>query len=331
MADRREEVSTAKPWSLANMGELWALGAVLGYATANVVEGAAVRHADPLIGPLIRGLPSLALGAFLLFTRKTYRQIQPGSRQYIGRRGILAFIIPGVLATLGLFTYFIALQVGGVIITIPVQQSYILWGAIASWIYLHERFSGKSLMGVGILVAGLVVLGLGRMSGTPVSGQWYYAIPLALFSAVAFGVSGVFWREGQLRGADQSTGIFLQSVASEITALIGLVGYGRFHALFETAPRDLGALFIGGVLSGIIGLYCMFTSLKLMTVTRAYALASLTPLAATLLGYLFLKEDVNLRMVIGIVAVSAGVACVQIFKPTEDQKSSAVSPVLEHS
>jgi len=321
MGQRQNAAVAIKPRSLTQIGELWALMGVLGYASANVFEAAAVKSADPLIGPLIRGVPTLALALFLLSTRKTWRQLQPSSAHYVGRRTIVIFIIPGVLATIGLFTYFYALQVGGVVITIPVQQTYILWGALASWIYLGERFSSKSLMGVSILIAGLVVLALGQMQGTPVSGQWYYAIPLAIFTAITFGVSGVFWRIGQLRGADQSTGIFINVVAAEVVALIGLMGVGRIGSLFETSPSDLGALFAGGVLSGIVGLYGLFTSLGLMSVTRAYALASLTPLTAAILAYVFLKEHINLQMLVGIVMVTVGVALVQIYKPTEEVKA----------
>jgi drug/metabolite transporter (DMT)-like permease len=78
------------------------------------------------------------------------------------------------------------------------------------------------------------------------------------------------------------------------------------------------ALLAGGVLSGIVGLYGIFTSLKYLSVTRAYALSSLTPLVAAILAFLFLKEHINAIMVIGIILVTVGVALVQIFKPTEE-------------
>jgi drug/metabolite transporter (DMT)-like permease len=317
MPESKDVGVAAKPGKLTQVGELWALGGVLGFAVANVIEGDAMRQADPWIGPLIRGLPSLVMGLVLLFIRKTYRQLQPRSGQYIGHWAVAAFVIPGVLSTVGLFAYFFALQVGGVTITVPVQQSYIIWGAVASWLYLGERFTRIGLLGVGVLVAGLVVLVLGQLQGTPVSGNWFLALPLALFTAISWGVSGVFLRDGQLRGADQSTGIVLHFIASEIVALIGLMVFSRWGSVLETSAHVLGALVAGGVLSGIIGIYCLFTSLKLLSVTRAYALNSLTPLMAALLAYLFLKERLNWPMLLGIVMVCVGVALVQIFKPAE--------------
>ena len=294
-------------------GVLWAMAGVLGYATANVFDRFAVITADPLVGPMIRSLPSLVLGIVLLIIRKTYRQLQPGSPSYVGHRAIFAFVIPGVLSTIGLFVYYFALQYGGVAITIAVQQTYVLWGALFGWAYLGEKLSRKSLLSVIALVAGLVVLVLGQGRGIPVSSRWYLAIPLASFTAVSYGVSGVFWREGQLRGADQSTGIFLQFVVTQFVAFIGLAAFGKAHALAETPASQFAALLASGVLSGIVGIYGLFTALKLMNVTRTYALFSLTPLVAALLAHFFLGEFFNLQMLAGILLTCASLALVQIF------------------
>lgn len=86
-------------------GEPWALGSVLGYSAANVFDRIAVVHADPLIGPLLRGLPSLLLGIFLVWRNRTLDQLRPGSPRYVGRRAILPFLVAGVLSTMGLFVY----------------------------------------------------------------------------------------------------------------------------------------------------------------------------------------------------------------------------------
>ena len=313
----------------AQSGELWALVGVLAYAVAYIFDRAAMINADPLIGPLMLGFPSLVMGVLLLLTQKTYRQLQPGTQDYVGRRAIMVFIIAGILSTLGVFTYYFALQIGGVTITIPVQQTFIIWGAIAGWLYLGERYSRNGLIGVGILVAGLILLGFGQTRGIPVSRDWYYAIPLALFTAMSYGISGVFWREGQLRGADQSVGIFLQFITSEIIALLGLLLFGRVETLFKTSGYDLGKLFVSGVLSGVIGVYCLFTSLKLMSVTRTYALFSLIPLVAVVLAYLFLKENINWQMMIGILLGCFGVMLIQVFKTNEGVKEWKVDAVKE--
>ncbi len=302
-------------------GEPWALGSVVGYASANVFDRLAVINADPLIGPFLRGVPSLLLGIFLVWKNRTLDQIRPASSRYVGRRAILPFVLAGVVSTVGLFVYYFAIRVGGVIITIPALETYVIWGTLIAWFFLGERFRAIVLVGVGLIVLGLAALSLGQLRGQPISPYWYWAIPLALFTALTYGVSGVLWRDGQLRGAHQSTAILLQFVTSVAVALAGLMVLGRWATIGGTSGRDIAALLTSGVLSGIIGIYCMFTALRLMSVARVYAFSSLTPLVAALFAHFFLDEFLNLVMLVGVLLVTVGVAFTQIFRPKEERQA----------
>jgi drug/metabolite transporter (DMT)-like permease len=301
-------------------GEPWALGSVFGYASANIFDRIAVIHADPLIGPLLRGLPSLLLGITLVWKNRTLDQLRPASARFIGGRAMFSFVLAGVLSTLGLFLYYFAIRIGGVIITIPVLETYVIWGTLIAWFFLGERFRAMVLLGVGLIAVGLVVLSLGQLRGEPITPHWYWAIPLVLFTALTYGISGVLWRYGQLRGAHQSTAIFLQFVTSVGVALAGLAVLGRLAMIGAASGRDIGALLASGVLSGIVGIYCMFTALRLMSVARVYAFSSLTPLLATLFAHLFLGEYLNLIMVVGVLLVTLGVGLTQIYRPKDERQ-----------
>ena len=313
------EISSPQPGR--RRGEPWAVGQVLGYASANIFDRMAVVHADPLIGPLLRGLPSLLLGIFLVWRNHTLDQLRPGSSRYVGRRALLPFVLAGALSTIGLFVYYFAIRVGGVIITIPVLETYVIWGTLIAWFFLRERHHGFVLLGVGLIALGLGLLSVGLLRGQPVSPYWYWAIPLALFTALSYGVSGVLWRDGQLRGAHQSTAILLQFTTSVAVAVLGLGLLGRWETLFATARRDVAALLASGVLSGIVGIYCMFTALRLMAVARVYAFSSLTPLVATLFAHFFLREYLNLVMLAGVLLVTVGVTLTQIYRPKEERQA----------
>jgi drug/metabolite transporter (DMT)-like permease len=297
------------------------LGSVLGYSAANVFDRLAVIHADPLVGPFLRGLPSLLLGIALVWKGRTLDQLRPASPRFVGRRAILPFVIAGVVSTVGLFVYYYAIRVGGVIVTIPVLETYVIWGTLVAWFFLRERVHRLAVLGVGLIALGLAALALGQVRGQPISPHWYWAIPLALFTALTYGVSGVLWRDGQLRGAHQSTAILLQFVTSLTVALAGLLALGRWSTILSTPARDVAALLASGVLSGIVGIYCMFTALRLMAVARVYAFSSLTPLVATLFAHFFLREHLNLAILAGVLLVSAGVALTQIYRPKEEKQA----------
>jgi len=148
-------------------GEPWAAGSVLGYASANIFDRLGVIHADPLIGPFLRGLPSLLLGVFLVWKHHTLDQMRPASSRYIGRRAVLSFLCAGIVSTLGLFLYYFAIRVGGVTVTIPVQETYVIWGTLIAWVFLGERIPRYAVFGVLLIFVGLVTLSWGQSRDIP--------------------------------------------------------------------------------------------------------------------------------------------------------------------
>lgn len=319
MTTARSEPPTAP--AKRRRGEPYAVGQVLGYASANVFDRLAVIHADPIVGPFVRGLPSLILGIILVWKNRTLQQLNPRATAFVGRRAIYPFLLAGVLSTLGLFVYYYAMRVGGVTITIPVLETYVVWGTFVAWFYLGERIHRWALAGIVLIVLGLGLLSWGQFRGQPISPYWYWAIPLALFTALTYGISGVLWRDGQLRGAHQSTAILVQFVTSETVALVGLIVVGEWSSLGETRWSDLLALLTSGVLSGIVGIYCLFAALRLMAVARVYAYSSLIPLVATLFAHFFLREYLNARMLAGVALVTVGVTLTQVFRPRDERQA----------
>jgi len=315
-------METGQSRAAPRRGEPWALGSVLGYASAEILDKfAVVTHADPLVGPFLRGLPSLGLGVFLVWKNRTLAQLRWESSQYIGNRAIISLLGAGILSTLGLFAYYFAMQAGGVVITIPVLQTYAIWGTLLAWFFLGERVHALALAGIGLLVVGLGILSWGQRGGHSVSPHWYWAIPLALFAALTYGVSGVLWRDGQLRGAHQSTAILLQFISSVGVGFLGLAALGRTSLIVATAGQNLVALLGSGVLSGIVAIYCLFTALRLMAVARVYAFASLNPLVAALFAHFFLHEYLNWLMLAGVLLVSAGITLAQLFRPADERQA----------
>ena len=306
-------------------GEPWALGSVLGYASAEILDRVAVAHADPLVGPFLRGLPSLVLGIVLVAKNRTLVQLRRTSPKYIGGRAIFSLLSAGVLSTLGLFAYYFAMRIGGVVVTVPVLQTYAMWGTLIAWFFLGERIHPLALTGVGLLCMGLAILYSGQLRGQPISPHWYWALPLTLFTALTYGVSGVLWRDSQLRGAHQSTAILLQFVASESVALVGLIFVitraSFFSVGLELTAKNLAELLSSGVLSGIIAIYCMFTALRLMAVARVFAFSSLTPIVATIFAHFALREYLSLPMLAGVMLVSIGITLTQVFKPKEEKQA----------
>ena len=75
------------------------------------------------------------------------------------------------------------------------------------------------------------------------------------------------------------------------------------------------------MLSGVVGIYCMFTALRRMSVARVFAFSGVTPLVATLGARFLLHEFWNPLILGGIVAISVGVTLTQVFRPSEERQA----------
>ena len=93
-------------------------------------------------------------------------------------------------------------------ITVPVQETYVIWGTLIAWIFLHERIHRYALGGVVLIFVGLVGLSFGQYHGHPISAALVLGHSAGVHTALTYGISGVLWRDGQLRGAHQSVAIF---------------------------------------------------------------------------------------------------------------------------
>jgi drug/metabolite transporter (DMT)-like permease len=298
-------------------GEFWIAGAILGFAGSNFFDRVAVVQVDPFNGALVKSIPSLVFAIVLLTVRGKWAQMRPASASYIGGRAVWLFTISGVVSIAGLVAYFYALRRAGLAVTIPFLQTQILWATVIGWVFMQERLHAQALAGIATVVAGLMLLSYGQMLGRPVSSSWPSGIPLALAASLSFATTGAIARAGQLRGADQSTGMFLRFGTSIVMVSALVAATGRLGVLSAASARDIGALLLSGVLNGVVAMYCFFTALRFMSVGRAFAINGLNPIVAVVLGTIFLHEYINTLMWAGIALATVGILLVQLFKPAE--------------
>jgi len=292
-------------------GELWAVGAVLGYTASNLTGRAGVITGNPLAAPLLRDVPSLLMGLFLLVRGRHWPQLDPRSPRFAGR-ALLYFVAAGLASVLGTFAFYFSLQLGGVNVAIPVLQTQLIWGSLIGVVMLGERLSPRGILAMFVAFGGLVLLAVGQSRGVPVSDQWLLGALLALVPAVGWGFSGVIWRYGQSLGVDQSTGITVQFGVSVIAAFAFLLFSGNLRVYGEITVGDFSALLASGVFAGMIAVYCMFNAMRLLPAARVFVMNALTPLLTALFAGVLLGEYINGVMWVGMGIASFGVVLFQL-------------------
>lgn len=90
------------------------------------------------------------------------------------------------------------------------------------------------------------------------------------------------------------------------TLILGVVGIIFFRSHFRIEVKDIG-LFIGtGIFSMIFFNWCYFYSINKMDISLAVVLLYTAPAFVTMLSYLFLKERINSRKILAVIATIGG-------------------------
>lgn len=311
--DKAGAVESRRP--ALGAGEAWAFGGAVAYALTNVFSRVAVVSVDPLVAPVFRLLPTLAIAWTRVRRSKLFRSsLRPSSAEFIGWRVIFVLFLGGTLSsTLGTVTFFYALQVGGVVMTVPVLATNILWSALIAALFLKERLNARMTAGIVVAVAGVALLGYGRSQGSEIVPGALAAIPLALITAMSWATGANCTRYALVRGVDKYLSIAVSQTSGMLLLVALLFAAGQGALLWTTALDAIGVLLLAGVLSAI-ALICDAHALSLTTVASALTISGTNPVISTILAVLFLGEQLKPLMALGTVLTVAGVIYVQLTK-----------------
>jgi len=302
--------SSTRPQLKLGAGERWALGAAFAYALTNIFVRVAVRgDINYLLGVSLRATPvflfSFAMG--LSARRRNPRIVSPFSdwrllAALVGY-GILTFVIANPLL-------FAALRFGGVLVTTPVTGTQVLWAGLLAALFLHDHLNWKMVIGMIICVGGIALLALGQSGGTPVSPRWWLAIPFALAAALCWSLSGVLVTYAMRRGVNNFQSLAVATFSGILCLNVYLLASGQVSLYWQTPLSVEGSVLLAGVFN-TAALVCVTTALSLTTVASANTINSLQVGIAPLIAWIFLGEQLNLLMGLGILSVMVGVMGVQ--------------------
>jgi drug/metabolite transporter (DMT)-like permease len=312
--DKAGAVESRRP--AVGAGEAWAFGGAVAYALTNIFSRIASITVDPMAAPVFRLVPTLAIAwTQVARSQARWNSLIPKSTGFVGWRPVLVLFLGGALGSaIGTVLFFLALQVGGVVLTAPVLATNILWSAIIAAVFLGERLNAHMLAGIVVAVLGVALLGLGRAGGAQVVPEALAAIPLALVTAMSWATAANCTRYALTRGVDKYPAIALSQTFGVVVLIVFLFVTGRGDRLWTTAVDTIGVLLLAGILSAI-ALICDAHALSLTTVASALTISVGTnPVISTVLAALFLGEELKPLMALGTLLTVAGVVYVQLTK-----------------
>jgi drug/metabolite transporter (DMT)-like permease len=292
-------------------GELWALGAALSYALYQVFLRVAVRgdELNDMVGTTVQAIPILLFSvAMSWFVKRRDRgMVSPLSDwKLMGAlvaNGLLLFVVATPLL-------FAALRLGGVLITSPLTGTQVLWAALLAAIMLRERLTHTMVLGMVVSVTGIAVLTWGRSGGAELGDRWWLAVPFGLATALCWSLAGVLITYDMRRGVDRFQVLAIPTLVGLAVLNATLLLTGDIGLYASTAVDVLLSLLVAGTFSAV-ALVCLTTALALTTVASATTLNSIQIALAPLIAWLFLAEELNLVIGLGIALILLGVIVVQ--------------------
>lgn len=288
------------------LGELFSLSCALAWASAVILFKKSGEHLQPFALNLIKNAMVLPLfGVTVLVAEGTMPPAIPG-------RDLALIVVSGLLGiAAGDTLYFRALNSIGASRMAVAQALYSPSVILLSFVYLGERLGPWQFVGVGLVLGGIVLVTWSRDRSSVDHRMLRIGVAWAVF-AVFLMAAGVVIAKPML---EQHS--FLWVVTLRVVA--GFLGM----LAIATARRELGRLWRAyrGVrhwstiaAGAVIGTYIsMMLWLAGYKYTQASVAAVLNELAAVFilpLAYVFLREPVHGRQVIGVILALAGVVLV---------------------
>ena len=297
--------------SLLGRGEIWMIGTALCFAVGNLFDQVAMVKADPFIAASVKAFLVSSFALIVLVSARKKLGIANQRLAYWTHAARIYMAAGIVSEVIGTAAFLQAMKVGGINIATPMVQTWVIWTAIGSIIFLRERVKIKTFIGLALSVIGLVLLTHFQQRGIPFTADWSKGIPFGLVAAFGWAGSTLLIRKGQTQGIDRYVGLFMQFLAA-LVGLLVVIGITNREALFiQMSMETYMYVLISASLSGILGMFCMYTSLKLSPVDRVIPIVASYPVLASILGAVFLGNYLNGGMIGGIVLVASGVVICQ--------------------
>ena len=138
---------------------LFALGAAFLRALIGVLGKYGLEMLpSPLMGGFVAYLVSTIAASIILCVRHRHNPIE------FHRRGLAWFVFSGVISGIAVTCFFYALLYGDVIIVTPIVSTVPLFAMLTAVMFRVERITGRILLAVLIVIAGVAVVGFGRAS-----------------------------------------------------------------------------------------------------------------------------------------------------------------------
>lgn len=145
--EKSEKIVKRKAWLI------YALLSALFASLTSILGKVGIENVESNLGTAIRTIVVLVMAWIIVFAAKKQRDIKK-----IDKRSLIFLILSGVATGASWLCYYKALQDGLASIVVPIDKLSILVTVLFAYIFLKEKLSKKSLLGLILIIVGTLLL-----------------------------------------------------------------------------------------------------------------------------------------------------------------------------
>ena len=145
--EKAEKIVKRKAWLI------YALLSALFASLTSILGKVGIENVESNLGTAIRTIVVLVMAWIIVFATKKQRDIKK-----IDKRSLIFLILSGVATGASWLCYYKALQDGLASIVVPIDKLRLLVTVLFAYIFLKEKLSKKSLLGLILIVVGTLLL-----------------------------------------------------------------------------------------------------------------------------------------------------------------------------
>jgi drug/metabolite transporter (DMT)-like permease len=283
------------------IGCIFALSAAFAWASASIMFRRLGDSVSPLGVNLGKGLVGLVcLSLTLAFVG--FEAASPKVWFWLGLSGIFGIAI-------GDTSYFATLNRLGPRRTLLLTSLIPVVASFLAMILFGERLKPTGWIGAVMTIAGVSWVMWEKLEVKDDAGSWRAGIGYGLLTVVSCSIGIIFSKIGlnEIRPLDAT---FIRMICG--TA--GLVIFGLFRKdlggwlIPFKIKRNMMALLAASFLGSYLGMWFALAALDYANVTLSSILSSTSPIFVLPMAYIFMKEKITIRGVIGALIATAGIA-----------------------
>ena len=283
---------------IKNMWILYAFGSAFFAGATSILAKIGVKDVDSHVATAIRTIIVLIFSWIMVFIIGSQSTIVN-----IDGKTFLFLILSGLSTGGSWLCYFKALQLGDVNKVVPIDKSSIILTMVLAFIFLGENITINMVVGmIGIGIGTYLMIQKKESIEKVVKGKAW--LVYALLSAIFASLTSILGKVG-IENVESNLGTAIRTIVVLIMAWIIVFATKKQSDVKKIDKKSLLFLILSGIATGASWL-CYYKALQDGLASIVVPIDKLSILVTILFAYVFLKEKLSKKSIVGLVLIVVG-------------------------